>query len=69
VSEYPFAAPRRPRSSPRRRALKVALGAVGLAVAFGLGIALGKALEDHPRPGPTVTYVRTLQPLPQQPVG
>jgi hypothetical protein len=34
---------------------------------FGLGIALGQALDDGPPAGATQTYVRTLQPLPQRP--
>jgi hypothetical protein len=43
--------------------------AVGLALAavvFGLGVALGQALDDNPDPAssPTTTQVRTLAPLP-----
>jgi len=34
-----------------------------------LGVALGKALNDSPRRGGPVTYIRTLRPLPQQPAG
>ena len=37
--------------------------AVGLVVAFALGIALGQALHDNPRPGGVQTTVRTLPPL------
>jgi hypothetical protein len=33
-----------------------------LLVAFGIGVALGEALHDNPKPGGTVTYVRTLPP-------
>jgi hypothetical protein len=39
---------------------------LGLAVAvvvFGLGIAVGEALHDNPKPGGTQTVVRTLKPL------
>ena len=36
---------------------------LGLAV-FGLGIALGEALHDNPKPGGTQTLVRTLHPRP-----
>jgi hypothetical protein len=36
---------------------------LGLAV-FGLGIALGEALHDNPKPGGTQTLVRTLHPGP-----
>jgi hypothetical protein len=57
--------------TPRRRrgraALKWALGALLVAVAFGLGIALGEALHDNPRSGGSRTYVRTLRPLPLAP--
>jgi hypothetical protein len=49
--------------------LPVILAVVTLAVVFVLGVALGKALNDAPHGGGTVTYVRTLQPLPQQPAG
>jgi len=45
------------------------LGLLAFAIVFALGVALGKALNDSPRAGGTVTYVRTLQPLPQQPAG
>jgi hypothetical protein len=33
---------------------------------FGLGVALGLALDDRPVPGGTETFVRTLEPLPQR---
>jgi hypothetical protein len=60
----PTARRRRPRRNLwPRRALVVALA---LAV-FVLGIALGQALDDGPPSPTTVTYVRTLEPLPQQP--
>jgi hypothetical protein len=36
-------------------------------VVFGLGIGLGQALNDNPRPGGTQTLVRTLRPLPLAP--
>jgi hypothetical protein len=39
----------------------------GLALAFALGLSLGRALDDGPEPGATVTFVRTLEPLPQEP--
>jgi hypothetical protein len=32
-------------------------------VLFGVGVALGEALHDNPRPGGTRTFVRTLHPL------
>lgn len=36
-------------------------------VALLLGISVGRALEDGPRPGGTTTSVRTLQPQPLPP--
>ena len=36
-------------------------------VLFGLGVALGEALHDNPKPGGTQTIVRTLKPLPLVP--
>jgi hypothetical protein len=44
------------------------LGAVVLAAVFAAGIALGQALHDNPKPGPQVTHVRTLTPVPLAPV-
>jgi hypothetical protein len=40
---------------------------VGAAVVFGVGIALGQALHDNPRPDGARTLVRTLKPLPLSP--
>jgi hypothetical protein len=48
---------------PRRRGrvLWVIAAVLTAAVAFGLGIALGQALEENPEPSPTsTTIVRTL---------
>jgi hypothetical protein len=58
-----------PRRLPRRdrRPLRTALVAAGLVVAFVLGIALGEALHDRPKPGGSQTIVRTLTPLPLAP--
>jgi hypothetical protein len=41
-----------------------------LAAAFllAVGVAVGRALDDGPETGVTYTSVRTLEPLPQQPV-
>jgi len=36
---------------------------VGVAVVFVVGIAVGEAIHDNPRPGGTQTLVRTLTPL------
>jgi hypothetical protein len=52
------------RRRDRRRASAVRWGlriAAGLVV-FGLGLALGAALHDNPRPGGSVSYVRTFSP-------
>jgi hypothetical protein len=54
----------RRRRARRRRAVRLLLGiALGLAV-FGLGVALGEALHDNPKPGGRQTVVRTLRPRP-----
>jgi hypothetical protein len=37
--------------------------AVGIVVAFAVGVALGQALHDNPRPGGVQTTLRTLPPL------
>jgi hypothetical protein len=42
---------------------------VGLVVAFGVGLAIGQALDDNPSPGRTQTLVRTLKPLELPPRG
>jgi len=47
---------RRPKRSSGRR---VVVWTVVLIVVFALGIALGQALEDNPRPASTVTQDRT----------
>ena len=54
---------RRPR--PRRRRRKVGRWLLALAVAaavFAVGVALGEALHDNPRPGSTTTDVTTVGP-------
>jgi hypothetical protein len=58
------------RGRPRRRRLGPVqalflLAAVG--VVFAIGVAVGQALHDNPKPGPARTSVRTLKPLPLAP--
>jgi ferric-dicitrate binding protein FerR (iron transport regulator) len=55
----------RPARVRRRRAARLGAWAAGLAVvliAFAVGLALGRALGDNPRPRGDRTYVRTLKP-------
>jgi hypothetical protein len=37
--------------------------AIALLITFGIGVALGQALHDNPRPGGEQTLLRTLPPL------
>ena len=41
--------------------------AVVVVVVFVVGIAVGEAIHDNPKPGGTQTLVRTLRPLPLAP--
>jgi hypothetical protein len=50
------------RSARRRRAVVWIARIAGLLVAFLLGIAVGRAVEQAPQPGGSQTLVRTLQP-------
>ena len=61
---------RRERRRRRRQAELTRWGVVVLAalVVFALGIALGQALHDNPKPGDTVTLERTLT-IPSAPPG
>ena len=59
------------RSGDRRRRAKLerrALGIMLAALVFVLGIALGEALHDNPKPGGNRMFVRTLQPSTLPPV-
>jgi hypothetical protein len=62
----PYATRRRP-PRRRRRAPVLVAAVLGVVVAFAAGLGLGRALEDGPQPGRTVTAVRTLDPLPLPP--
>jgi hypothetical protein len=55
-------APRRPRP-PRRSRRRPVLVGIAIVVAFAVGIALGQALHDNPRPGGVQTSFRTIPPL------
>ena len=55
----------RARGSRRDAVGRLVLVAVGLGLAFLLGIAFARTLDERPRSGRTETIVRTLTPLPQ----
>jgi hypothetical protein len=59
---------RRSRDRRGRRDLigRVVLTVLGLVLAFLLGIAFARTLDERPAPSGTETIVRTLTPLPQQ---
>ena len=65
LSERPT---RKRRGDGRRSAGKVLLLAVLLVLAFLVGIAFARVLDERPKAGGVVTSVRTLMPLPQRPV-
>lgn len=50
------------RRARRRRLVRVALAVVTAAVVFVLGLSLGRAVEQAPRPGGTQTGIRTIEP-------
>jgi len=69
--EPPAPRPRREaerRSGSRRKLLVWAVRLLLLAVAFLIGLVVGRALEDAPRPGGAQTGVRTLEPSTLAPV-
>jgi hypothetical protein len=49
----------------RRPVLRWVLWLAALALVFGLGVAVGQAIEDRPRAGKPVTKVTTIQPWTQ----
>jgi hypothetical protein len=58
---------RRARARRRETIVRVVIVGLLVLVAFLLGIAASRTLDERPEPGETVTDVRTLTPLPQQP--
>jgi hypothetical protein len=58
---------RRSRPTGRERLGRILLLGVVAALAFLLGIAFARTLDERPEPGGVVTNVRTLTPLPQEP--
>jgi hypothetical protein len=70
ISGPTVAARERARARRRRRSRRVVTAILGLAllgVVFLAGLAIGRAVEDAPRPGGTQTVVRTLEPLTVEP--
>lgn len=59
---------RRQRSRVRRRSpfLRALLVGIALVLAFLLGLAFARTLDERPGDGTTVTSIRTLTPLPQE---
>ena len=57
-----MSAPVRRRPPRRRSRARWLLAAAAVLIIFGVGIAVGEALHDNPRPGITSTSVRTLHP-------
>ena len=59
----------RPRRTRRDTIGRVVLALVALTLAFLLGIAFARALDERPKSSGTETIVRTLTPLPQDAPG
>ena len=57
----------RRRRGRKRNVLRPVLVALGLLLAFGLGVGFGRALEQNDPARATRTSVRTLKPLPLPP--
>lgn len=55
----------RARAHGPARGVRLLFAGVALALAFLLGIAFARTLDERPEDGATVTSVRTLSPLPQ----
>lgn len=59
--------PRPPRRRPAHRVARALVVAGLVVLAFLLGIAFARTLDERPEQGDVVTSVRTLAPLPQEP--
>jgi len=59
----------RPRRTRRETVGRVLLAVVALTLAFLLGIAFARTLDERPKSSGTETIVRTLTPLPQDAPG
>jgi anti-sigma factor RsiW len=60
VFEPVHARRREPRRRRRRRVVWAAVGLVAAAALFGIGVAVGEALHDNPKPGGTRTHTDTI---------
>jgi hypothetical protein len=66
--QHARAAELRDRRRGRRRSSRIrVLVGLALVVSFGIGVALGQALHDNPRPGGQQTSLRTVPPLTSTP--
>jgi hypothetical protein len=64
--EWPRRSPARSAPPRKRRVLRTALVVIGAVLAFVLGIAFARTVDDRPKSSGVVTRVRTLTPLPQR---
>jgi hypothetical protein len=51
--------------SGRRRAVRLAIVVVAVVLAFMIGVAFSRSLDERPKSSGAVTTVRTLTPLPE----